>query len=129
MLLSTVCILKIQTDQHQTADIDKSHLQKYLSHLRRVQNFPIHIQHYMLTCSQIPTEHIFILTSAKKHYSTFPETGGRIISDGRTASVGRLLHRSSAMAASTFSGFSLGFGLQSCKQKFAIVKQQLLLTK
>jgi hypothetical protein len=69
-----------------------------------------------------------MLTSAKKHYSTFPETGGRIISDGRTASVGRLLRSSSAMVASISSGFSRGFGLQSCKEKFAIVTQQLILT-
>jgi hypothetical protein len=81
-----------------------------------------------ITCSQIPTEHIFTLRSAKKHYSTFPETGGRIISDGRTASVGRLLRRSSAMVASISSGFSLGFGVQSCKEKFAILMQQLSLT-
>jgi hypothetical protein len=60
-----------------------------------------------------------MLTSAKQHYSTFPETGGRIISDGRTASVDRLLRKSSAMASSMCSGFSLGFGLQSCKDKFA----------
>jgi hypothetical protein len=70
-----------------------------------------------------------MLTSAKKHYSTFPETGGWIISDGRTASVGRLLRRSSAMAPNICSGFSLGFGLQSCKEKFVTVMQQLLLTK
>jgi hypothetical protein len=80
-------------------------------------------------CSQIPTEHIFMLTSAKKDYFTFPETGCQIISLGRTASDGRLLRRSSAMASSICSGVSLSFGLQSCKEKFAIVRQQCLLTK
>ena len=49
VLLSTVCILKIQADQHQTAEIDKSYLQKHLSHLWRAPNFPTHIQHNTLT--------------------------------------------------------------------------------
>jgi hypothetical protein len=78
----------------------------------------MHIKHNILINANWTHFHV---QSVNKWYSTFPEAGGRIISDGKTASVGTELRRSWAMASSISSGVSLGFGLQSYKEKFVII--------